>query len=70
MNSNKLNLNPSKTEFMVFGSTAIQKRLEPLLPSRILTERFEATESVRNLSVIFDCDFYFKRQVLLCFGGL
>ena len=73
-NSNKLKLNPSNTEFMVSSSVAMQKRLEPLLPSQILGERFKAAESVWNLGFILDCDFSFKKQVdtviRSCFCGL
>ena len=49
MNSNKLNLVPSKTEFMVLGAAAMQERLESLLPTQLLGERFEAAEYVWNL---------------------
>ena len=59
MNSKKLKLNPSKTEFMVFSAVANRKKLERLLPTHILGERFEAAESVQNLGVIFDCAFSF-----------
>ena len=62
MNSNKFKLNPSETEFMVFGATAMCKKLEPLLPTHKLGDRFEAAEWVWNLIIIFNCDF-FKKQV-------
>ena len=52
----------------------MQKRLEPLLPTHILGKRFEAEESAWNLSVIFDCDLCFTKQVdavyKLCFVNL
>ena len=73
MNSNKLKFNPPKTEFIVFSSAGMRKRLEPFLLCQILRERFEAAKSVWNLDVIFDCDF-FKKQVdtvgRSCFEGL
>ena len=37
---------------MVFGSADMQRRLKPLLPSQILGQRFEACESVQNLSYL------------------
>ena len=52
----------------------MRKRLEPLLPTHILGERFEAAELVQNLGVIFDSAFSFKKQVdavrRSCFVGL
>ena len=74
MNSNKLKLNPSTTEFIVCGAAALQKRFEPLLPIHILFETFGSIELVQNLGVIFDWDFSFKEQVdiicMSCFVGL
>ena len=61
MNSNKLKLSPAKIEFMVFGEVAVRKRLEPILQTHRLGVGFEAAEAVRNLDVIFDCDFSFKK---------
>ena len=44
-NSNRLKLNPSKSEFMALSSTAMRKRLEPLLPTHIYFDRgFKATK--------------------------
>ena len=41
----------------------MQKRLGPLLPTKVLRERFEAVESVQNLGIIFDCGFSFENHV-------
>ena len=53
MNSNKVKLNPSKAEFMVFG--AMQERLEPLLPTHKLRVKFETAEVVWNVDVTLNC---------------
>ena len=56
INLNKLKLNHSMIDFMVFGVAAMQKRLEPCSPTYILGVWFKAAELVQHPGVIFDCD--------------
>ena len=43
----------------------MKKRLKPIFPTHILDERFKPAESVQNMGVMFDCDFYFKNRWML-----
>ena len=60
MSSSKLKLNPDKTEFILFGSKKQTERLSACFPIDILGNPLHPTESVRNLGVWFDCDFFFS----------
>ncbi len=63
MDTNKLKLNPDKTEFIIFGSD--QQRAQPsyLYPVDILGNDLSPNDKVRNLGVIFDAAFSFSAQV-------
>ena len=63
MNSNKLKLNPDKTEFMIIGTDNQRNILSKLLPVNILGNYLYPSTSVRNLGVIFDSDLKFSKHV-------
>ena len=63
MNSNKLKLNPDKTEFMIIGTDNQRNILSKFLPVNILGNDLYPSTSVRNLGVIFDSDFKFSKHV-------
>ena len=49
MSSSMLKLNPDKTEFMIFGSHAQRKKLDPYLPVRILGNFIHPAVVVKTL---------------------
>ena len=69
MLAGKLKLNPDKTEFILFGSKKQRERLKICFPIDILGNRLHPTESVRNLGVWFDCNFYFSKHVQNVYKG-
>ena len=54
MFTNKLKLNPDKTEFILIGSKNNRKQLSPHFPINILANQVSAAQSVKNLRVVFD----------------
>ncbi len=63
MAASKLKLNPSKTEFILFGSDAQRRQLSHLFPINILGNPLTPVDKVRNLGVLFDAGFSFTNQV-------
>ena len=63
MGSNKLKLNPDKTEFILFGSVSQRAKLAKCFPIDILGSKLFPTDKVRNLGVLFDSGFTFSGQV-------
>ena len=63
MSASKLNLNPDKTEFILFGSKKQREKLNVCFPIDILGNPLYPTESVRNLGVWFNSDFSFSKHV-------
>ena len=63
MFSNKLKLNPDKTEFILIGSKNNCKQLLPYIPINILDIQISPAQSVRNLRVVFDSNFTFSDHV-------
>ena len=63
MGSNKLKLNPDKTEFILFGSNEQRKKLAKCFPMDILGSQLCPTDKVRNLGVYFDSGFTFSNHV-------
>ena len=53
-----LKLYPDKTEFILFGSKKQRERLNARFLIDILGNPLHPTESVRNLGVWFDSDFF------------
>ena len=58
-----LKLNPDKTEFILFGSHAQLKKLDPYLPARIFDNFMHPAVVVKNLGVWFDANFSFGDHV-------
>ena len=54
MLASKFNLNPEKTEFILFGSKKQRVRINACFPIDILGNPLHPTESVKNLGVWFD----------------
>ena len=63
MSLSKFNLNPEKTEFIVFGSKAQYQKISSHFPVSILGSLLHPVDSVRNLGVWFDADFSFSEHV-------
>ena len=63
MTSNKLKLNPNKTEFMIIGTDNQPNELSKFLPVNILGNDLYPSISVHNLGVIFDSNFKFSKHV-------
>ena len=72
MTNSKLNLNPSKTKFIINGSRNQRGKFKDLFPILLLNHATLPKAFVRNLGFIFYCDFNFKRQIyqicqILCY---
>ena len=67
LSTNKLKLNPDKTEFIVFGSKSQRKKLNQSFPVNILGNLISPIDAVSNLGVWFDSDFSFSSP---CYEGL
>ena len=63
MFTNKLDLNPDKTEFILIGSKNNRKQLLPNFLINILGNQVSPAQSVRNLGVVFDSYFSFSDHV-------
>ena len=63
MFTNKLKLNPDKTEFILIGYPKNRKQLLPHFPINILGNQFSPAQSVRNLGVVFDSNFNFSNHM-------
>ena len=61
--TDKLKLNPDKTEFILIGSPKNCKQLLPHFPINILGNQVSPAQSVRNLGVVFDSNFSFSNHV-------
>ena len=55
---NKLKLNPDKTEIILIGSKNNCKQLLPHFPMNILGNQVLPAQSVKNLGVVFDSNFF------------
>ena len=62
MFTNKLKLNPDKTEFILIGSKNNHKQLLPHFPINILGNQVSPAQNVRNLGM-FDSNFSFSDHV-------
>ena len=63
MFTNKLKLNPDKTEFILIGSKNNRKKLLPHFSINILGNQVSPAQSVKNLGVVFDSNFTFSDHV-------
>jgi hypothetical protein len=62
MNRNRLKLNDSKTEFIVFGTSLKLKRVKTV-SVRVGDENIMAVKHVRNIGAFFDCELKMDTQV-------
>ena len=63
MTNSKLKLNPSKTEFIIIGSKKQKEKFKDLFRILLLDHDTRPKAFVRNLGLMFDCDFNYKRQI-------
>ena len=63
MTNSKLELNTSKTEFIIIGSKNQREKFKDLSPILIIDHDTFPEAFVRNLGFIFYCYFNFKRQI-------
>ena len=63
MYTNKLKLNPEKTEFMLIGNKCHRQTFESKFPQELIGSKLSPSNSVRNLGVTFDSDFSFYQHI-------
>ena len=63
MNSNKLLLNPSKTEFLLIGTKQQRLKFSQLTSLSLGNDIIPVSSSARNLGFIFDSDMSFTDQI-------
>ena len=63
MFTNKLKLNPDKTEFMLIGNKCQRKKFDSFFPVEILENSIPPAAHAKNLGVIIDSDLNFKRHI-------
>ena len=63
MNTNKLLLNPSKTEFLLIGTKQHRLEFSQLTTSSLGNDIIPVSSSARNLGFIFDSDMSFTDQI-------
>ena len=63
MNSNKLLLNPSKTEFLLIGTKQQRLKFSQLTTLSLTNDIIPVSSSARNLGFIFDSDMSFTDQI-------
>ena len=62
MYSNKLKLNPDKTEFMLISNKRQWQKFDSKFPLELIGSKLSPATTARNLGVIFDQDFNFKNH--------
>ena len=63
MHSNKLKLNPDKTEFLLIGHEQQRRKYQAQFPINLMGVETSPSESARNLGVTFDKNFNFGKHV-------
>ena len=63
MSTNKLKLNPDKTEFLLIGNERLRSKYLSLFPIKLLGVETYPAKSARNLGVIFDKNFNFRSHI-------
>ena len=63
MFTNKLKINPGKTEFILIGSKNNCKQLLPHFPINILDNQVSPAQSIKNLGMVFDSNFTLSNHV-------
>ena len=65
MRSSKLKLSPDKTEVLLFGTKLHRKEFMKHFPAIVLDHEITPSDSARNLGVVFDGDFNFRKHISL-----
>ena len=63
MSTNKLKLNPDKTEFLLIGNERQRNKYFSMFPTELLGVKSYPAKSARNLGVIFDTHFNFPSHI-------
>ena len=63
MSTNKLNLNPDKTELLLIGNKRQRSKYLSMFPAELLGVKANPAKSTRNLGVIFDKNFTFRSHI-------
>ena len=63
MSTNKLKLNPDKTEFLLIGNERQRSKYLSMFPIELLSFETYPAKSARNLGVIFDKNFNFRSHI-------
>ena len=63
MSTNKLKLNPNKTEFLLIGNERQRSKYLSMFPIELLGVESYPAKSARNLGVIFDKNFNFRSHI-------
>ena len=63
MSTNKLKLNPDKTEFLLIGTERQRSKYLSMFPIELLGVKTYPAKSTRNLGVIFDKNFNFRSHI-------
>ena len=63
MSTNKLKLNPDKTEFLLIGNERQRSKYLSMFPIELLGVKTNPAKSARNLGVIFDKNFTFRSHI-------
>ena len=63
MSTNKLKLNPDKTEFLLIGNKRQQSKYLSMFPIELLRLKTNPAKSARNLGAIFDKNFTFRSHI-------
>ena len=63
MSTNKMKLNPYKTEFLLIGNERQRSKYLSMFPIELLSVKTNPAKSARDLSVVFDNDFTFHSHI-------
>ena len=63
MAGSKLNLNPSKTEFLLIGTKIQHEKLPYIFPCLIPGQDTNPSASAKNLGVVFDSSLNFREHI-------
>ena len=61
--TNKLKLNPNKTEFLLIGHERQRLKYLPMFPITLLGSETYPSKTVRNLGIVFDENFNFRTHI-------
>ena len=70
MRSSKLNLNPDKTEVLLFGTNSHRKEFMKHFPAKLLDQDITPTDSARHLGVVLDGGLNFRKHIYQWFAVL